>query len=371
MSVDTLWELICHHTYKWGGTATDLSVYDSHGTTAGLDASNFRQDGATPGSGAWKFHATTRNGILIQPNAGWGPLVGVRVEFTARINTVAFARVGQTLIDADNSFHIAAYQRQIGARFRGDPVVYGPAWDWVVSNFRMKNDQWVRFVWEHDGLSEMRLIIDGVETVQHMVLSGVPGVGPKGISIGNTLDGQHPWAGDIDEVKVWRLNPRRVRNQFLGRPIDKATADCWARYVDSLRAAFAKYPDCAKKLTAGMRDAVNRSAREIAVQGPETRRRTSELAARYAELWATNDIDGPEMAGVTSDLVTWLRLIGVQPDEDERTKELKSSRCWKLITSELAGLDCDPKITAMIAMFGDADDCKPERDHAGKTRTTS
>jgi hypothetical protein len=217
----------------------------------------------------------------------------------------------------------------------------------------------------------MRLIIDGVETVQHMVLSGVPGVGPKGISIGNTLDGQHPWAGDIDEVKVWRLNPRRVRNQFLGRPIDKATADCWARYVDSLRAAFAKYPDCAKKLTAGMRDAVNRSAREIAVQGPETRRRTSELAARYAELWATNDIDGPEMAGVTSDLVTWLRLIGVQPDEDERTKELKSSRCWKLITSELAGLDCDPKITAMIAMFGDADDCKPERDHAGKTRTTS
>ena len=118
------------------GDATDLSVYDSHGTTAGLDSSDFRQDGATPGSGAWRFHATTRNGIMIQPNAGWGPLVGVRVEFTARVNTVGFAVVGATLIDADNAFHIAEYQRRIGARFRGDPVVYGPSWDWVVSNFK-------------------------------------------------------------------------------------------------------------------------------------------------------------------------------------------------------------------------------------------
>ena len=371
MSVDTLWELICHHTYKWGGTATDLSVYDSHGATAGLDPSDFRQDGAVPGSGAWRFHATTRNGIVIRPNAGWGPLVGVRVEFTARINTVGFAVDGATLIDADSSFHIAAYQRRIGASFRGDPALYGPSWDWVVSNFQMKNNQWVRFVWEHDGLSEMRLIIEGAEIVRHLVLSGVPGVGPKGISIGNRHDGRRPWTGDIDEVKVWRLNPNRVRNQFLGRPIDKATADCWARYVDSMRAAFAKYPDCARQLTAGMRDAVNRSVREIAAQGPETRQRTNELAARYAELWATNDIDGPEMGHAISDLVTWLRLIGVQPDEDERTKELKSSRCWKLITSELAGLDCDPKVVALIGMFGDTDECGPNRDHGSKTRTGS
>jgi hypothetical protein len=185
----------------------------------------------------------------------------------------------------------------------------------------------------------------------------------KGISIGNTLDGRHPWTGDIDDVKVWRLNPNRVRNKFLGRPIDKATADYWARYVDSMRAAFVKYPDCAKQLTAEMRDAVNRSVREIAAQGPETRQRTSELTARYAELWATNDIDGPEMGQAISDLVTWLRLIGVQPEEDDRTKKLKSSRCWKLITSKLAGLDCDPKVEAMIGMFGDADKCGPDRDH--------
>ncbi|BBX68638.1 LamG domain-containing protein [Mycolicibacterium psychrotolerans] len=361
MSVDTQWELICHHTYKWAGTATDLSVYDSHGTTTGLEPSNFRQDGATPGSGAWRFHATTRDGILIQPNAGWGPLVGVRVEFTARVNTVGFAVVGATLIDADNSFHIGEYQRHIGAKFRGDPVVYGPSWDWVVSGFQMKNGQWVRFVWEHDGLTEMRLTIEGAEIVRHLVLSGVPAVGPKGISIGNRLDGKRPWTGDIDEVKVWRLNPHRVRNQFLGRSIDKETADCWARYVESMRAAFAKYPDCARQLTAGMRDAVNRSVREIAAQGPETRQRTSELAGRYAELWATNDIDGTEMRQAISDLVTWLRLIGVQPDEDERTKELKSSRCWKLITGELAGLECDPKITAMIEMFADAGECGSQR----------
>jgi hypothetical protein len=53
----------------------------------------------------------------------------------------------------------------------------------------------------------------------------------------------------------------------------------------------------------------------------------------------------------------------VQPEADEHTKELKSSRCWKLITSELAGLDCDPKLQSMIGMFGDADECGPEGDH--------
>ena len=173
-------------------------------------------------------------------------------------------------------------------------------------------------MWEHDGLSEMRLTIEGAEIVRHLVLSGVPGVGPKGISIGNRLDGRRPWTGDIDEVKVWRLNPNRVGNQFLGRPIDKETADCWARYVDSMRAAFAKYPDCAKKLTAGMRDAVKSLARGRDPAGARLER-TSELAARYAELWATNNIDGQDMRQASSDLVTWLRLIGGQPDE--RTHE--------------------------------------------------
>ena len=322
MSVDTQWELICHHTYKWGGTATDLSVYDSHGTTAGLDPSAFRQDGATPGSGAWRFDATTRDGILIQPNAGWGPLVGVRVEFTARINTSGIHKVGATLIDADNSFHIAVYPRHIGAKFRGDPVVYGPSWDWVVSNFRMKNHQWVRFVWEHDGLSEMRLIIEGAEIVGHLVLSGVPGVGPKGISIGNTLDGRHPWTGDIDEVKVWRLNPNRVRNQFLGRPIDKATADCWARYVDSMRAAFAKYPDCARQLTGDARRCES-CVREIAAQG--ARRLDNEQVSSLLAMRSC----GPPMTSTgrrwAKPFPTWSPGCGLSVCNPTKTNAQKSS----------------------------------------------
>ena len=48
---DVVWELICHHTYKWHGVAADLSFYESHGVTQGLSSSDFLQDGAAPGSG--------------------------------------------------------------------------------------------------------------------------------------------------------------------------------------------------------------------------------------------------------------------------------------------------------------------------------
>src|SRR5262249_25068430 len=150
------------------------------------------------------------------------------------------------------------------AAFHGNPAVY-PLSDWDLvgtyqngiqfPGYRLPLNNWVRLVFEHDGLTQMRLSVDGeAVTSPHGVLSGIPGVGPKGICVGNSVDdGDQPFAGAIDEIKVWRLDPHRMRRQFLDRPFDRATADCWARYVRSLRAAFAKYPDCKKKLIAAIR----------------------------------------------------------------------------------------------------------------------
>ncbi len=366
-----MWELICHHTYKWHGVATDLSVYDSHGQTQGLTAADFRQDGAAAGSGAWQFHPNSR--VFIPTNPGWGPLVGLRVECTARLTSVASHR--QMLIHAHKAFKVYAMDRYLFAAFRGRPAAYPDSeWDIAgtykngvqVPGYRLPVNKWVRLLFVHDGLTQMSLFVDGeAVTSPHGVLSGIPGVGTKGICIGNSVeDGDQPFPGEIDEVKVWRLDPNRIRKQFLDRPVDKATADCWARHVQSLHDAFRRHPDCAKKLTAEIRDAMDRWLRAVVSQGPETRERFDDVRERYAALWREGKIDGPEMRKLLADWCAWLRLVGIDPCGDDEFQAFKRSECWKLIQRELKGLDCDPQVLALMRLFAEGCGCSSEPSRA-------
>src|SRR5262245_41870995 len=75
-----MWELICHHTYKLGGLAVDLSDHDCHGQA--IDTT-FVTDGIAPGSGALNFQNTGRVHIPVSPV--WQRLGGIRVEVTARL----------------------------------------------------------------------------------------------------------------------------------------------------------------------------------------------------------------------------------------------------------------------------------------------
>jgi len=373
-----MWELICHHTYKWQGVATDLSLYDSHGIAENLSSIDFLADGATPGSGAWRFHLNSR--VAVATNPGWRPLVGLRVEATIRMPVLASHR--QIVIEAHKSFRLYTMDRYLFGAFHGNPAVY-PQQDWdIVSTYkdglqipgyRVPLNKWIRVVFEHDGLTQMRLSVDGVAvTSPRGVLSGVPGVGPKGICIGNSVvDGEQPFPGDIDEIKVWRLDPRAVRNQFLGRPIDQATADCWARHVRSLTAAFAKYPDCAKKLTAEMRAALDRWLRVIVAQGPETRQRFDDVREEYAKLWREGKLHGPEMRKLLRDWCAWLRLVGIDPCGDERAQAIKQSECWRMVSKELAGVDCDPQAIALMRLFEQECGCTSEMAGASHAITTN
>jgi hypothetical protein len=149
------------------------------------------------------------------------PLVGVRVECTARLTTITSHN--QILIDAHKAFKLYAFDRYVYAAFRGDPSLYPGSWtsrgtgsgvdtykDGIqFPGYRLTANKWVRLLFEHNGMTQMRLSIDGEPvTLPRGVLSGVPGVGPKGICIGNAVDGgEQPFAGEIDEVKVWRLDP--------------------------------------------------------------------------------------------------------------------------------------------------------------------
>ena len=85
-----MWELICHHTYKWRGLAVDLSPHRSNGV---VDRAVFQADGAATGSGALSFtgpHALMRipigpelrrvRGMKSNASSGWMPLGRTNTE---------------------------------------------------------------------------------------------------------------------------------------------------------------------------------------------------------------------------------------------------------------------------------------------------
>jgi hypothetical protein len=359
-----LWELICHHTYKWNGLPIDLSYYDNHGKLVGLTEDKFLPDGIAPKSGAWRFvqHA---NQVRVPLGAAWSPLVALRIEVTARLTDPSTA--SQTLIEGDNSFSLFVATQALCAFFRGKSIYPGVTGDGVNTykdgldfpGYRVPFGKWVNIVFMHDGFSQMRLYVDGEPvTLPRSALSGIPPVGPNGVSIGNSIDGNSVFGGDIDEIKIWRLDPRSMSRQFLDRPFDKATADCWTRYVQSMRAAFVKYPDCAKQLVDGIEAALDRWLRAVCAQGPETRQRFDEVRERYAILWREGNLAGPEMRTLLDDWCVWLRLVGIAPEGDDTFAALEQSECWKLIQRELAGIDCDPEAMALVKLLGE--ECGPQ-----------
>src|SRR4051795_9097134 len=92
-----MWELICHHTYKWNGRPVDLSFYDN---LADANAP-FLADGIAPGSGALRF-VQHGNRVRVASGPAWNPLVALRLEITARLTEPSQAH--QTLIEGDKSF---------------------------------------------------------------------------------------------------------------------------------------------------------------------------------------------------------------------------------------------------------------------------
>src|SRR4051794_21221670 len=81
----------------------------------------------------------------------------------------------------------------------------------------------------------MRLYVDGEPvTFPRSALSAIGPVGPKGVTIGNGLDGGTIFGGDIDEAKVWRCDPNAWRATFLDRPQSPAGIECWERVFRAL-----------------------------------------------------------------------------------------------------------------------------------------
>jgi Concanavalin A-like lectin/glucanases superfamily len=359
-----MWELICHHTYKCGGLPVDLSDYDSHGYANNV---NILPDGVVAESGALQF---TQPGsrVRVPVSPAWQPLGGIMVEVTARILTQAAH--WQVLIAGDGAFSFFLREHILFAIFTTPPGL--STWpltgtladtDGISSaqglftptdfpTFSIPMGEWSRFGFMHNGLDTMELFVNGQLIGRRTMLkAGVPAVGLNGVSIGNAPDNDNQFLdGDIDEIKVWRIDPEAVPRNFLSRPYDQATADCWEQFVRRIRDALTSNPDCAD-LVGKLESVIDRLRRVILAKGPETRERYVKTCREYARLWRAGKLDSPEMAKLIADWCTWTRLVGIVPGDDPEVISILRSSCLKDVLGKCGSLDCDPQVVALINLI--------------------
>jgi len=65
-------------------------------------------------------------------------------------------------------------------------------------------------------------------------------------------------------------------------------------------------------------------------------------------LWREGQVDSAEMADVFLDLIGWLRIAGVAPQDNAALAALQASPCWQLILGELTPPDCDNQLMTLL-----------------------
>ena len=352
------WELICYHTYAGVPLVVpDLSLRGaSHGRAWGLADSDFLTDGATPGSGAVRLYT---NGSLIHvPNSViWQSIEGIKGEVTLRREQRP-VEGAYTLIFSD-SFHFYIRGASLVAWFRGEPLSHSEvsvSFDALRSPpYAVPYGRWVTLGFMHDGLSTLELYADGQVIARRSgSFNAVAPLSPIGITIGDTSPGGNCLNGEIDTVKIWRLDPRRFANQFFSRPLDEAAAECWRRFLRALDEALRRHPECARELQSRLKNAAGRLLRQAMAKGPETRERMFKLSQQYRQLWRAGQLDSPQMAKVFAELTAWWQLIGVSPENDPDFRALMESECVGLILRELPSLECDLQVKALLHAIGHA-----------------
>lgn len=362
-----MWELICHQSYDWHGLPIDRSVYDHHGQAIGVQT---LADGIAPGSGAVRFASGSR--IAVPLHAACRALRAVRVECTVRLIDPTPTR--RTLVDCAGSFKFFIFSSGLWAvhavRASEPPIYFGvfgyPGFhnDGISTvsdgvggpSYQLPLGQWTTVAFEHDGVAAMRLYADGQLVAQrHHVLAGIRDAGPGGMRIGNSESGvDEPLGGDLDEIRLWRLDPRAMWTAFARRPLDAKTAGCWHDVLLRIGELLEADPECARRLLGGLRDAVARATRAVAAQGPEVVRQHAEFAREYQRLWRQGALHGPDMANLVAAWIAWMRSRGVTPEADAELQALLGSECFRRLWETNPGLDCDAPFTAMMGLFIEA-----------------
>src|ERR1700737_4166354 len=71
-----MWQLICHHTYKYEGCAIDLSPFHNDGIPIDKD---YLKDGQSPGSGCLRFESQTAR-VIVKADARGGGFFSLGID---------------------------------------------------------------------------------------------------------------------------------------------------------------------------------------------------------------------------------------------------------------------------------------------------
>jgi Concanavalin A-like lectin/glucanases superfamily len=342
------WELILHHSYTGtpGVVFDDSPGRDSHGVLVNLTPADFLTDGQSPGSGAVSFlHPRSR--IRVEVGKSWNPLGGVRGEVVCLLE---IAKSTDVIVDG-GSFWFAVRNGALRAWFNAQPHQYqvDSRVNGFDPSFTVPVGQWMTLGFLYDGASKAELSFNGT-TVARLQQPLWPVNPSNRVFIGDialplSLISTN-MAGQIDDVKIWRINPHRADDEFTGRPVDEGVKECWAQWTQALRDVLSRHLDCAIHLRDMIRRAIDSLIRDGLNHGVQTDERWHKAADSYRDHWSHGDL--ADIVPVLVDLVTWLRLAGLDPRHNPDVVALLDDACLKTILEEAPPPNCDPQFTNML-----------------------
>jgi hypothetical protein len=215
----------------------------------------------------------------------------------------------------------------------------------LAPNIEVPYDQWVTLGFLHDGLTTIELSIDGVTVARTKPRWPVR---PEfGATIGNAGYVEFPLVGDVDEVKIWRLDPYRIPRDFFDRPKDDATVRCWLEFLRWWRRWRKTNPECADEMDELVATLTHTLSTQLA-SSPMWPDRFLAVKRGYHELWQHNRMGGEEMATLLNEFAGELKKNGVDPDRDQLLNRLLDSNCFHRFRAEMPSLDCDPELATLL-----------------------
>ena len=348
------WELILYQTYA----GTPGVIYDqspgrgNHGVAVNLADGDFLADGATLGSGAVRFDAPGA-AIRIPANKSWQPLDAVRAEVTLflepeRVFQDNISRIQVSRIIDAGSVQFEVRSGQLRAWFVSYPLRYSEVntdLHALTPGFQIPTGRWMTVGFLHDGLAIQELSLDG-EVVARADRPIWPVAAAGEITIGNAPSGGLPIRGLLDEVKVWRINPHRVDDEFTSRPVDESVKECWAQWSRALGAVLNENRECAVRLRDLLVRAIDSIVRDGLNHGDQTRARWEDASDTYRKLWSEGNL--ADIVPMMADLISYLQLVGLDPSQNADVATLLNDDCLKTILRRAPKMECDPQFTDML-----------------------
>jgi len=198
-------QLVLHHHYTYGSTF-DVSTFGNHGQPQLVTA------GSGAFSSALHFLAADSR-VSVAPSKSLSNPFAIAAMVRFYVEGVPASRLN--LMEGHVSF--ALFIEPSGA-LTGTVVDANGAWSGGSSSANLITPGAWHEAWlSHDGISQLELKLDGVAVAWVRDVYGpVRSVGELGIAIGNWPDaGAYPFAGYIDEVKLYRYNPTKDLQSLL------------------------------------------------------------------------------------------------------------------------------------------------------------